>query len=216
MSENLVSAKFKSAVRSVLFKKNGHFCPSCSRRIIRKSGHFIRDRKTDLVIATIHHITFKSSGGLGTEKNGFVCCRDCHEELHRFLAFFVIDSKDYDLYTCFYYWLFRPVGEEKSVRARKRFHFKKYCSSLNDFKKMFLDKVAGEQPILCRVLLVCYIFQAKGYLKIPVKSEFVRRFTSSYKSSLLRTLFNDAEGDSLQIVKSVKSHACDIYYKNAA
>lgn len=61
--------KFSSKTLKEIFERDNFQCVRCG------SYH---------LESVPHHITYKSSGGLGTKRNGVTICVKCHREVHKY------------------------------------------------------------------------------------------------------------------------------------
>lgn len=170
---------FSFYIRKELFEENGPYCLFCGKQILEASSLKPLMGK----IATIHHIVFQSAGGLGVKNNGLVCCRNCHDDIHKFMDCFSISKNDYDFYTTVYIWLFTEQVLDDSVY--ERFNYLKYAENLRDLTRQFKKKLK-KQTADSRLLATYYIYYSNNYVDDLVK-DFV---SSSFSKTKLELYIN--------------------------
>jgi 5-methylcytosine-specific restriction endonuclease McrA len=72
----MTTKRLKLKLRREVYGRDGKQCQCCHVAVFEHP----RDRQQQ---ATVHHIKFKSDGGMDKHRNLVTLCRGCHEALHR-------------------------------------------------------------------------------------------------------------------------------------
>ena len=158
--------EFPRETREMLYWANGPNCPLCNDRILNPYSIKSVERYT----STIHHVIFKSLGGLGLYANGLVCCRSCHSKLHDFLMCFDLTARECQFFTCVYVWLFLPRVDNQKIY--RRFSYSRYSKSFRGFVRMFRARLK-KQNKMYRMFLAYYAFHSGNYVH-PIVAEYIK------------------------------------------